>query len=169
EQQLLSPFRYSNNNAILHSDSSMMPKRRNLWSSWNYISENLQQSVSLQTTYWMNSLQFLDTTRDIFLTLNPGRTIPKAKTQYSVHYKHPIFDKKAIEAQQDLWQLQGRRRTWLCGSYFGYGFHEDGLQSGLSVAEQLGGYNRPWNVRGQYDRIKLVNQTPQPIFIEAAE
>ena len=169
EQKLLTPFKYTNNHAVLHSDNSMMPKRRNLWSSWNYISGNSEQSASLLTTYWMNNLQSLDTTRNIFLTLNPESKLSKDKIQYSVFYKHPIFDRKAIEAQRHLWRLQGSQRTWFCGSYFGYGFHEDGLQSGLAVAERLGGRNRPWNLRSQFDRNYFDNKTSRPKLMEAAE
>jgi predicted NAD/FAD-binding protein len=72
---------------------------------------------------------------------------------------HPVFDSASIEAQKSLWSLQGRNRTWFCGAYFGYGFHEDGLQSGLAVAEQLGGEARPWKVENQSGRIHVTERT----------
>ena len=75
-------------------------------------------------------------------------------------YQHPVFDNQAIIAQKKLWNLQGKRRLWFCGSYFGHGFHEDGLQSGLAVAEELGGQKRPWSVKNQNGRIHLPNNWP---------
>jgi len=82
-------------------------------------------------------------------------------------YEHPLFDAGALAAQAELWSLQGANRTWFCGSYFGHGFHEDGLQSGLAVAEQLGGVRRPWSVEDESGRIRL-RPAPTPALAEAA-
>ena len=89
------------------------------------------------------------------MTLNPNREIAPESVIRTEVYEHPLFDADALSAQAELWSLQGVNRTWFCGSYFGHGFHEDGLQSGLAVAEQLGGVRRPWSVQGESSRIHL--------------
>ena len=121
-----------------------MPRRRPVWASWNYIGgDDDAGEAALCVTYWMNRLQNLDRRHPIFLTLNPPREPRPSAMLRSYDYAHPLFDQAALSAQKQLWQLQGRHGTWFCGSYFGYGFHEDGLQSGLAVAEQFG-VARPW-------------------------
>ncbi len=165
ERALLGAFSYSANRAVLHRDPTWMPKRERLWSSWNYTQS--PRDTQLSVTYWMNALQPLPTRRNWFVTLNPGREIASDKIAAQIDYAHPVFDAGALKAQARLWGLQGRRRTWFCGSYFGYGFHEDGLQSGLAVAEALGGLVRPWSIHGQNDRIVFGPQIPV-ILPEAA-
>ncbi len=161
ERNLLGAFRYSRNLAVLHTDESFMPKRRSVWSSWNYTGSRDAVSDSVCVTYWMNRLQNIESEKPIFVTLNPPRP-PRAGTLlHSEVYDHPIFDANAIVAQRKLWLLQGVRNTWFCGSYFGAGFHEDGLQSGLAVAEQLGGLRRPWRVPNESGRIVLTARTTQ--------
>ena len=155
ETELLGAFRYSRNLALLHSDPSFMPRRRAAWSSWNYIGSRDGPADSVGVTYWMNRLQSIPDSSPLFLTLNPPRA-PRAGTlHYSEVYDHPIFDAAAISAQRRLWSLQGRGNLWFCGAHFGAGFHEDGLQAGLAVAEQLGGLRRPWNVPNESGRIVL--------------
>lgn len=155
EKQLLGSFRYSRNLAVLHSDQSLMPKRRAVWSSWNYIGSRTNVGDAICVTYWMNRLQNLGTETPVFVTLNPARA-PRAGTLlHSEVYDHPVFDAPAMDAQRKLWLLQGDRNTWFCGAYFGAGFHEDGLQAGLAVAEQLGGLRRPWHVPNESGRIVL--------------
>lgn len=155
EQRLLGAFQYVPNHAILHRDPRQMPQRRRLWSSWNYLSDSGDSDDALSVTYWMNKLQPLATDEDLFVTLNPAKPIADDKVIAEFKYAHPLFNRSAMAAQRDLWNLQGRRKTWFCGSYFGYGFHEDGLQSGLAVAEQLGGVRRPWNVENDSGRIHI--------------
>jgi len=155
ESRLLGAFRYADNTAVLHTDEAMMPRRRRLWASWNYITPKDGADRALCVSYWMNSLQPLRTKQDYFVTLNPVGDIAEARRLATIDYKHPMFNAAAMAAQPDLWSLQGRRRTWFCGSYFGYGFHEDGLQSGLAVAEQLGGVRRPWQIDDPSDRLHL--------------
>ena len=156
ERSLLGAFEYTRNAAVLHSDASLMPKRHNVWSSWNYLSEpNSTGAEQLCVTYWMNRLQNIDEKTPLFVTLNPSRAIDPAKLIRAFDYAHPLFDTKALDAQKQLWSLQGRRNTWFCGAHFGSGFHEDGLQSGLAVAEALGGIKRPWNVQQESGRIFL--------------
>jgi predicted NAD/FAD-binding protein len=104
-------------------------------------------------TYWMNALQGIASDTPLFVTLNPARA-PK-EILHSEIYDHPIFDGAAISAQRHLWSLQGERNTWFCGAYFGAGFHEDGLQAGLAVAEALGDVRRPWQVEGESARIAV--------------
>lgn len=169
ETQLLSQFSYAQNTAVLHLDKGLMPTRRRAWSSWNYLSESRGQDSALCVTYWMNALQPLNTDDDIFVTLNPIKPIRDELRLAQFVYAHPIFDSAAIEAQRSLWSLQGRRRTWFCGSYFGYGFHEDGLQSGLAVAEELGDVRRPWRVANESSRIPLQSSGDTHIWLAAAE
>jgi predicted NAD/FAD-binding protein len=143
ERRLLGAFRYQRNVAVLHRDAALMPRRRRAWSSWNYLARDPQptgdRGVSL--TYWMNMLQHLDTDRPVFVTLNP---IEEPRDQVaSFVYHHSAYDRGSVEAQAALPSLQGRRRTWFCGSYCGYGFHEDGLRAGLGVAASLGA-PAPW-------------------------
>ncbi|MGG7518378.1 NAD(P)/FAD-dependent oxidoreductase [Allorhizobium undicola] len=154
ERAHLGAFDYTPNRAVLHSDPALMPKRPAVWSSWNYIGNKDEGGhAPLCVTYWMNRLQGLDPALPLFVTLNPNREIDPARIHASFDYAHPLFDPKAIAAQKQIWQLQGRRRTWFCGAHFGSGFHEDGLQAGLAVAEQLGGVKRPWQVDAPSGRI----------------
>jgi uncharacterized protein len=155
ERRLLGAFQYADNAAVLHTDRAMMPRRRRLWASWNYIAVRGQGGQRLCVSYWMNSLQPLRTKQDYFVTLNPIDAIADSDMLATIAYKHPMFNAAAMAAQRELWSLQGRRRTWFCGSYFGYGFHEDGLQSGLAVAEQLGNVRRPWQLENPSDRLSL--------------
>lgn len=151
ERRLLGSFSYTQNRAVLHSDASLMPRRRMVWSSWNYVEDGAPYPGDAQVTYWMNWLQGLPGDRPLFVTLNP-----RQQPNWPIHdeiYAHPTFDVAAVTAQSELWSLQGRRNTWFCGAYFGAGFHEDGLQAGLAVAEDLGDVRRPWTVDGEFDRI----------------
>lgn len=152
EQRVLSAFRFTRNRAVLHSDQSFMPKRRHLWSAWNYLRAGKGED-GLALTYWMNKLQPLETTQNLFVTLNPHREIPAEAVQHEVDYEHPLFDDNAIAAQKLLWQVQGVNRSWFAGAWMGYGFHEDGLQSGLEVAERIGPMQRPWQVKDQRARV----------------
>ncbi|MFD0987921.1 NAD(P)/FAD-dependent oxidoreductase [Methyloligella solikamskensis] len=152
ERRCLSAFRYSRNEAVLHSDPSAMPRRPAAWAAWNHIGRrNAAGDAPTMVTYWMNRLQQLDTRQPFFVSLNPEHEPDKVWHRQT--FEHPIFDTSALNAQRALWSLQGRRRLWFCGAYFGAGFHEDGLQAGLAVAEQLGGLRRPWDVPDESGRI----------------
>ena len=160
ERRLLSAFQYTLNHAVLHTDPALMPKRRRAWTSWNHIGSRAAPGEGC-VTYWMNRLQSLRGAPDLFVTLNPTREIaPEAVVRTDV-YEHPLFNAEAIAAQRKLWSLQGGKRTWFCGSYFGHGFHEDALQSGLAVAEALGGVRRPWSVENQSGRIHVGETAPR--------
>ncbi|BCG96743.1 NAD/FAD-binding protein [Mesorhizobium sp. 131-2-1] len=167
EHQLLGSFGYSRNEAVLHSDPRLMPRRRRAWSSWNYLAETRGETRKLSVTYWMNRLQSLPDQQPLFVTLNPAIE-PEARTvRHSEIYEHPIFDGVAMRAQKNLWSLQGVRNTWFCGAYFGAGFHEDGLQSGLAVAETLGGVRRAWDVPDESGRIHLPAAVERPHYAAA--
>lgn len=152
EQRVLSAFRFSRNRAVLHSDPSFMPKRRHLWSAWNYLRAS-GEDEGLSLTYWMNKLQPLATTKGLFVTLNPHREFAPGSIIYETDYEHPLFDAEAVAMQPQLWQIQGVNNSWFAGAWMGYGFHEDGLQAGLEVAERIGPLQRPWQVGHQRDRI----------------
>ena len=165
ERAVLGVFSYSRNRAVLHTDKSLMPKRRAAWSAWNHIGRR-DDPAGFCCTYWMNELQSLDTPQDLFVTLNPNRPIAPAYLIREIEYEHPLFDSAALDAQRELWSLQGVGGVWFCGAHFGAGFHEDGVQSGLAVAEQLGGVRRPWTVQGESARIHL-GPLPEPSAIAA--
>lgn len=153
ERAILQHFRFTANRAVLHTDKRLMPRRRQLWSAWNYLRTGSGTEAHLSLTYWMNELQPLPTTTDLFVTLNPMHEFAPGTVQRVIDYEHPLFDAEAVGAQRDMWRIQGVRRTWFAGAWLGYGFHEDGLQSGLEVAERLGTVGRPWATQGQRDRI----------------
>jgi predicted NAD/FAD-binding protein len=162
EHELLGAFRYARNVAVLHSDETLMPRRRRTWSSWNYIREGADPYGPVCLTYWMNRLQGLGSERNLFVTLNPARAPQPETVIDSFVYQHPMFDAAALAAQRELWSLQGGRNTWFCGSYFGAGFHEDALQSGLAAAEALGGVRRPWDVAEESGRI-FISAPARPV------
>lgn len=166
EEALLGAFRYTHNRAVLHADESFMPKRRAAWASWNYTghTDMGHDGTAVGVTYWMNNLQRLPGALPLFVTLNPDRE--PARVYRTEDYMHPLFDGRAMAAQKELWSLQGANRTWYCGAYFGAGFHEDGLQAGLAVAEALAGVRRPWTVPNESGRIVL-GAVRAPLPLEA--
>jgi hypothetical protein len=146
EAAILGAFRYQRNLAVLHRDPALMPRRRGAWAAWNYLAERRSGDpldLSLSVTYWMNLLQGIDPAWPLFVTLNPLRPPRGDLTVAEIAYDHPCFDGAALRAQASLATIQGVRRVWYCGSYCGYGFHEDGLSAGLAVAERFG-VRRPW-------------------------
>jgi len=154
ETDALGRIRYQSNHTVLHTDAGLMPRRRRAWASWNYMGSTAGgDGDALCVTYWMNLLQTLETPAPLFVTLNPDRDIDADKVLRTYDYEHPIFDAAALRAQRELWTLQGRQNTWFCGAYFGSGFHEDGIQAGLAVAERLGGQARPWTVADPSARV----------------
>ncbi|MDX1690905.1 MAG: FAD-dependent oxidoreductase [Acidimicrobiia bacterium] len=154
ESAVLGAIRYEPNRAVLHSDPSLMPRRRRVWASWNYLADRGdRERRRASVTYWMNRLQPLDEAApQLFVSLNPPR-MPE-RVHGSWDYAHPQFDEAALSAQQRLADIQGRRRTWFAGAWAGYGFHEDGLQAGLNVAAALGS-PAPW-----HDAVVPVSSAP---------
>jgi predicted NAD/FAD-binding protein len=169
ERRLLGAFRYSKNEAVLHSDVGLMPRRRAAWASWNYLSDAREGDRALSVTYWMNRLQPLGDAPELFVTLNPLREPDPSRVHARIAYDHPLFDAATGRAQTELWSLQGANRTWFSGAHFGAGFHEDGLQAGLAVAEDLGGGHRPWTVANDSARIHRTPLTFSVPTREAAE
>lgn len=155
ERDVLGAFRYTRNVSVLHTDKALMPRRRAVWASWNYLGRSGAETTLPCVTYWMNRLQGLPGETDYFVTLNPPHAPRPGSLLRSESYEHPVFDAAAIRAQRRLWSLQDEGGVWFCGAHFGAGFHEDGLQSGLAVAEQLGGVRRPWLVAAESGRIHL--------------
>ncbi len=160
EAKYLSAFDYEANRAVLHTDNRFMPMRKRAWCSWNYV-ESKAMHNKVCVSYWMNRLQNLVSSNDYFVTLNPAVMPATECILNETEYHHPVFNASTMAAQQRLWELQGKRRTWFCGSYFGSGFHEDAVQSGIAVAEQLGGVSRPWQLDTPSDRI-VVSQLTEP-------
>ena len=136
EKKILQNFQYKKNIAYLHNDDRLMPNRRNVWSSWNSILDTNDIKKNC-VTYWLNKLQNLKTKENYFLTLNPFISINDNKIIKKVEFTHPYYEMKTIDAQKYLSKLQGVNNSFFCGSYFGYGFHEDGLNSGIEIANRL--------------------------------
>jgi uncharacterized protein len=139
ERAVLGAIRYQPNLAVLHTDTGQMPERRSAWAAWNYerAADAGQESARVCLHYWLNRLQPLPFARDVLVSLNPVRPIRPDMVLGRYEYAHPVFDLAAIRAQAEVPSLQGQRRTWFCGAWTGYGFHEDGLKSGLAVAQGL--------------------------------
>ncbi len=136
EKNILKNFKYKKNLAVIHSDQSFMPTNKKAWSSWNSsILKNDKTKSSV--TYWLNLLQNLKIEKNIFLTLNPYYEIPKNQIYEKVHFTHPYYDYNALKSQNELSILQNKKDILFCGSYFGYGFHEDGIKSTLEMLKYI--------------------------------
>ena len=142
EANLLKDFKYQKNTSILHSDINFMPKRKSVWSSWNYITET-GNSGNLSITYWMNELQGINSSMPILLSLNP-KILPNPDLIYGQYsYSHPILDNNAINIQKKLSSIQGKNNLWFCGAWTGFGFHEDGVKSAVEIANSHN-IDLPW-------------------------
>ena len=142
EANLLKDFKYQKNTSILHSDINFMPKRKSVWSSWNYITET-GNSGNLSITYWMNELQGINSSKPILLSLNP-KILPNPDLIYGQYsYSHPILDNNAINIQKKLSSIQGKNNLWFCGAWTGFGFHEDGVKSAVEIANSHN-IHLPW-------------------------
>lgn len=144
EREILSAFRYQSNRAVLHSDTSFMPRRRQAWASWVYLSQDRAvDNTGMSLSYWMNNLQPLATGQPLIVTLNPGHEPDPALVHNDHLFEHPVFDAAAIGSQARIGEIQGRNRLWFCGAYQRYGFHEDGLGSAVALARGMG-VDPPW-------------------------
>ena len=139
ESEVLGAIHYQRNRAVLHTDASAMPSNRSAWAAWNYES-GPAGGGQVCLHYWVNQLQPLPWTQPVLVSLNPLRPIARNRIMGEYDYEHPVFDRAAIAAQAGVAQLQGRRRTWFCGAWTGYGFHEDGLKAGQRVGRSLLNY-----------------------------
>ena len=143
EKAVLKNFKYQENLAVLHRDTSVMPKRKRAWASWVYSKNGESKTDSIAVTYWMNNLQNIDKSYPLFVTLNPNSKIADDKIFARFNYEHPIFDEKAVAAQNEIDKIQGRDGIYFCGAYQKYGFHEDGISSALAVLNKMEIY-APW-------------------------
>ena len=136
EELILKNFKYRGNTAVIHFDESIMPKNKKAWCSWNssMSTDNIEKT---SVTYWLNQLQNLKIDKNIFLTINPFREIPANKTYKKVRFTHPYFDADALLNQSNLQKIQNKKNILFCGSYFGYGFHEDGIKSSIEMLKML--------------------------------
>jgi len=137
EAHLLGAIRYQPNHVVLHSDPSLMPRRRKVWSSWTYAEGPLKSTDAIDLSYWMNSLQPWLTELDLFITLNATRPIRQELIWDEVTMRHPVFDRAAFAAQEEIALLNGENRTWFCGAWMRNGFHEDGIASAMAVVEAI--------------------------------
>ncbi|MBD7961996.1 NAD(P)/FAD-dependent oxidoreductase [Comamonas avium] len=139
EQRVLGAIKYQPNVAVLHTDESVMPMHKAAWAAWNYerAPSASRESSRVCLHYWINKLQPLPFAQTVVVSLNPARAIDESKVLATIDYAHPVFDLEAIRAQALIPELQGQQRTWFCGAWTGYGFHEDGLKSGYGAAESL--------------------------------
>jgi predicted NAD/FAD-binding protein len=139
EQRVLGAIRYQPNRAVLHTHTRVMPRRRAAWAAWNYerAADGVQESARVCLHYWLNRLQPLPFAQPVLVSLNPVRNIDPTQVLGEFDYDHPVFDLRALAAQKQVQQLQGVQRTWFAGAWTGYGFHEDGLQSGYRAADTL--------------------------------
>ncbi|MBL8298115.1 MAG: FAD-dependent oxidoreductase [Rhodanobacteraceae bacterium] len=137
EHEILGAIPYQSNDTILHTDTRLLPRQRKAWAAWNaYVPA--QADAVCTVSYWMNRLQNLTTTTPLIVTLNRSAAIDPAKVLRRLHYRHPVYTEAAVAAQTRQGEIQGKRRTWFAGAYWGWGFHEDGLRSAVAVARALG-------------------------------
>ena len=144
EHSILSSIPYRSSRIILHQDTSLMPKRKACWSSWVYLANTKGDEEQACVTYWMNSLQGIPMHTPLFATLNPNKTIPEESILLENVFEHPQYDYRAVQAHENLPNIQGQANTWFCGAWTGMGFHEDGFLSAVRVARMMG-VNPPWN------------------------
>jgi predicted NAD/FAD-binding protein len=144
ERDVLGAFRCQDNLAVLHTDASLMPVRKAVWSAWNYLSDDAgDHARTVSVTYWMNRLQSLETALPLLVTLNPLRPPDPKTVLLTRQYRHPQFDAAAMDAQERLPGIQGQDRLFFAGAWSGWGFHEDGIASAVRVAKLLG-ITPPW-------------------------
>ena len=129
EEEALSMFEYTKNNVLLHTDSTLMPEEKSLWSSWNSFKNNKYDYVS----YWMNNLQKLDTQKDIFVTLGNFPDIDEERLFKKIDYEHPLYSENTLAGQKLIKSMQGENKTYFVGAHLGYGFHEDGIKSTVEI------------------------------------
>lgn len=162
ERAFLGAIRHAPNRAVLHRDPALMPRRRAAWGSWNALADPAGAGPG-GVTYWMNSLQGIDPTRPLFVSLNPPTEPDPALSFARFDYDHPRFDAAALAAQRRFHRIQGRGGVWHAGAWLGYGFHEDGLTAGVRVALGLGG-RVPW----RFTDHRIAGAPPPPV-LRAAE
>jgi predicted NAD/FAD-binding protein len=139
EQRLLSVWRYQKNHAMVHTDSEIMPSSAHSWAVWNYCRErDTTKSEPVAATCFLNQALGLESREKYFLTLNRIRPVPEHHILHEAYFTHPVPTLEALRTQPELREMNGKRLTYYCGSYFGHGFHEDAVRSGMDVAQALG-------------------------------
>lgn len=139
KRELLGAWKYSDNDTWLHTDTTLMPRRRHAWASWNYLIEDADGSAQdVCVSYHLNRLQNITSDTDYMVTLNPTCPPHPGSVIRRMNYHHPTYDRKSVATHDRLPELNGKNRTHFCGAYFGNGFHEDGLVSAVQVAEDFG-------------------------------
>jgi predicted NAD/FAD-binding protein len=147
ERALLGAVRFQANTAVLHTDPALMPRRKAVWSAWNYLSRDAaDHGQAISVTYWMNALQGIKTSKPLLVSLNPLIPPDLAQVLLRRDYTHPVFDTAAMAAQAALPGIQGIDRLWFAGAWTGWGFHEDGIASAVRIAQALG-LDIPWQAR----------------------
>jgi predicted NAD/FAD-binding protein len=136
EREILGAFKFQRNEAVLHSDASLLPRQRRAWASWNYHVPARDQAA-VKVTYWLNRLQNIGAETEFLLTLNDDGAIKPQHVFKRMTYHHPLLTNESLAAQRRHAEINGQRRTHYCGAYWGYGFHEDGVKSAMSVAQSL--------------------------------
>ena len=136
EKEVLGSIPYQRNHAVLHSDESLMPKSKRAWAAWNH-HHSTAGDGSVSVTYHLNRLQNLRCSKQFFVSLNCVERIREEAIIAEIDYDHPVFSQASIDAQRRFGDLNGDRRTWYCGAYWGNGFHEDGVQSALATVERM--------------------------------
>jgi predicted NAD/FAD-binding protein len=157
EKRLLSKFKYQKNIATLHTDTSVMPKLKRTWSSWNYIIDKAGYGMKPYTVYYMNKLQQVSDKKDYFVSINGAEKIDARKVLKRIEYDHPVFTVDVLKAQKELPSLNKKEgQLFFCGSYFKYGFHEDAFTSAIELCEKL--------IDGNIWDITAKNQVSEPAF-----
>ena len=136
ELRILKNFKYRENIAVIHTDQTIMPKNKKVWCSWNS-SMHIENTDKTSVTYWLNQLQNLKVSTNIFLTINPFIEINENKILKKVKFTHPYYDNQALDHQNQLNLIQNKENIFFCGSYFGYGFHEDGIKSTIEMLKNI--------------------------------
>jgi len=163
ERSLLGAFQYQDNRAVLHTDTTLMPMRRTVWAAWNYLAQDMQkEGARVSVTYWMNRLQNLPGEQQYLVSLNPLTQPKPGSVVYETLYRHPVFTREAMQAQERLPAIQGRGGVWFCGAWCGYGFHEDGLRSALTVVRSMG-YPIPWHAGAADPKATQVPTWAEPL------
>jgi predicted NAD/FAD-binding protein len=152
ERRVLAAIPFQRNRALLHTDATLLPRSRRLWSAWNYLGGRVQGGMPdrspVAVSYLINRLQPLPFTTPVVVTLNPPREPQAGRLIAEFEYEHPLFDRYGDAAQRTLPEIQGENRSWFAGAWTGYGFHEDGLKSAIAVAGRLGA-SPPWRAAGE--------------------
>ncbi len=140
EREVLGAFEYQPNEAVLHTDARLLPRRKKAWAAWNYHQLGVGPDARVAVSYHMNRLQSIDGPEQFLVTLNHTDAIDPARILRRLAYEHPVYSHTAVAAQRRWSAINGARNTWFAGAYWGYGFHEDGVKSGLRVAQALGAH-----------------------------